>query len=139
MEVAKDAHKLVPDDATISSLLGRLAFQSGDYPWAANLLQEAAPRFPNRPDVQYDLAWSYYTMGKVSDAEKTMQGVVSTLTADRQADAKQFLAMLAAAKASHARLPLPRRRKSSARIPTMCPPSWFRRLKQSSRTKRTTR
>ena len=67
MEVAKDAHKFAPEDTVITCMLGRLAFQSGDYTWAANLLQDAAPRLPNRPDVQYDLAWSYYTVGRVSN------------------------------------------------------------------------
>jgi predicted Zn-dependent protease len=98
-DVLKDAHKVAPEDAVITSMLGRLAFQSGDYPWAANLLQDAAPKLPNRPDVQYDLAWSYYTVGRVNDAEKTMQSVSPSLTAARQADAKQLLVMIAAAKA----------------------------------------
>jgi tetratricopeptide (TPR) repeat protein len=99
IEVAKNAHKLAPEDAMITSMLGRLAFQSGDYTWAANLLQDAAPRLPNRPDVQYDLGWSYYTVGRVSDAEKTLQSVSPGLTGARQADAKQLLAMIAAVKA----------------------------------------
>lgn len=99
MDMAKDAHKLAPEDAVITCMLGRLAFQSGDYTWAANLLQDAAPRLSNRPDVQYDLAWSYYTVGRVNDAEKTMQSASPGLTGTRQADAKQFLAMIAAAKA----------------------------------------
>jgi tetratricopeptide (TPR) repeat protein len=98
LEVAKDAHKLAPDDAVTSCMLGRLAFQTGDYTWAANLLQEAAPKLSKRPDVQYDLAWAYYAVGRVSDAEKTMQGAAAALTTTRLADAKQFLAMVSAAK-----------------------------------------
>jgi uncharacterized protein HemY len=96
--MAKQAHKLAPDDATISCLLGRLVFESGDYSWAASLLQDAAPRLPDRPEVQYDLAWSYYSVGRVNEAQRTMQSTVPALTGARLDDAKQFLAMLAAAK-----------------------------------------
>ena len=98
IEMAKDAHKLASDDVNVTCMLGRLAFQTGDYTWAANLLQEAAPKLPNRPDVQYDLAWSYYTVGRVPDAEKTMQSAAPALTAARLTDAKQFLSMVSAAK-----------------------------------------
>jgi tetratricopeptide (TPR) repeat protein len=98
MDMAKQAHKLAPDDPAISCLLGRLVFQSGDYSWASSLLQQAAPKLPNQPDVQYDLAWSYYSMGRVSDAERTMQSTAPALTGARLEDAKQFLALVAAAK-----------------------------------------
>jgi len=111
LEIAKDAHKLAPDDAVISCLLGRLVFQSGDYNWAASLLQEAAPRLPDQPEVQYDLAWSYYSVGRVNEAERTMQAAAPGLTAARQADARQFLALLAAAKS-----PTPAAQAQSAQI-----------------------
>ncbi|HWD90881.1 MAG TPA: tetratricopeptide repeat protein [Verrucomicrobiae bacterium] len=98
MDLAKDAHKLAPNDAAISCTLGRLVFQSGDYNWAASLLQDAAPKLPNQPEVQYDLARSYYSVGRAGDAEKTMQSAVPGLTGATLDDAKQFLAMVAAAK-----------------------------------------
>jgi tetratricopeptide (TPR) repeat protein len=98
LDTAKQAHKLAPNDAAISCTLGRLVFQTGDYNWAASLLQDAAPKIPNQPDIQYDLAWSYYSVGRLSDAEKTMQNATPGLTAGRLGDAKQFLAMIAAAK-----------------------------------------
>ena len=99
MEMAKDAHKLAPDDTAISSMLGHLAFQTGDYTWAANLLQDVSTKLSNRPDLQYELAWSYYAIGRVNEAERTMQSAAPTLNTAMQADAKQFLAMVAAAKA----------------------------------------
>lgn len=99
LDLAKQAHKLVPDDAAISCLLGRLVFQTGDYNWAASLLQEASPKLSNQPEVKYDLAWSYYSIGRVGDAESTVKAAAPALTnSPRQADANQFLAMLAAAK-----------------------------------------
>jgi tetratricopeptide (TPR) repeat protein len=101
LDLAKQAHKLAPNDADISCTLGRLVFQTGDYNWAASLLQDAAPKI-QKPDVQYDLAWSYYSVGRASDAEKTMQNAAPGLTAARLDDAKQFLAMVAAAKTPNA-------------------------------------
>lgn len=98
LDLAKQAHKLAPNDPAISCTLGGLVFQSGDYNWAASLLQEAAPKLPNQPDVQYDLAWSYYSVGRVTDAEAAMRNAAPGLTAARLGDARQFLAMVAAAK-----------------------------------------
>ncbi|HEY2084375.1 MAG TPA: tetratricopeptide repeat protein, partial [Verrucomicrobiae bacterium] len=98
LDLAKQAHKLAPNDPAISCTLGRLVFQSGDYNWAASLLQEAAPRLPDQPDVQYDLAWSYYSVGRVTDAEAAMRNAAPGLIGARLDDAKQFLAMVTAAK-----------------------------------------
>jgi len=98
LDIAKEAHKLAPNDAAISGMLGRLVFLSGDFTWGASLLQDAASKLPNDPEIQYGLAWSYYSIGRVSDAERTMQSAAAGLTAADQADAKQFLTMVAAAK-----------------------------------------
>lgn len=98
LNLAKDAHKAAPADVGISALLGRLVFQSGDYNWAGNLLQDAAAKLPNEPEVQYDFAWSQYALGHADAAERIMQGVASSLTGPALADAKTFLAMIAAAK-----------------------------------------
>ena len=98
LTLAKEAHKLAPGDAVISGMLGRLVFLSGDYNWAASLLQDAAAKIPNDPKIQYGLAWSSYAVGRVNDAEKTMQTAAPGLSASELADAKQFLAMVAAAR-----------------------------------------
>jgi tetratricopeptide (TPR) repeat protein len=98
LDMAKEAHKLEPGDAAISGMLGRLVFLSGDFTWAASLLQDAAAKLPDKPEIQYSLAWSYYSIGRVNDAEKTMRNAVAGLTADDQSDAKQFLAMVEAAR-----------------------------------------
>ena len=42
LDTAKNARKLSPDDPVVAYELGRLAFQTGDYPWATSLLEEAA-------------------------------------------------------------------------------------------------
>lgn len=96
LESAKQAHSLAPDDAMISWTLGRLVFRSGDYAWALSLLQGAADKLPDRRDTHYDLAWSLYSVGRVSDAENSMQQAIPALSGMALEDAKCFLAMLAA-------------------------------------------
>jgi tetratricopeptide (TPR) repeat protein len=98
LELAKEAHKVAPGDAMISGMLGHLVFQTGDYNWAATLLQEAAAKLPNDPEIRYDVAWSQYSLGRVDEAEKTMQSAVPALNGSRLSGAKQFLTLVTAAK-----------------------------------------
>lgn len=98
LDFAKQAHTLAPDDAMISWTLGRLVYRSGDYAWALTLLQNATDKLPARHDVLYDLAWSLYSVGKVADAEKSMQEAIPALSGGSLEDAKCFLAMLAASR-----------------------------------------
>ena len=102
LNAATQAHKLLPEDPTVSCVLGRLAFQKGDYNWAASLLQEAAPKIPAQSEFQYDLAWSLYSMGRVNEAERTMNGVALLLTGARHGDASSFLTMIDAARTPNA-------------------------------------
>ena len=98
LNMAKDAHKAVPGDVGISALLGRLVFLSGDYNWSVTLLEDAAGKLPNQPEVRYDLAWAYYSLGRADDAQRTMQSVASTLSGSEADDAKRFLTFVAAVK-----------------------------------------
>jgi tetratricopeptide (TPR) repeat protein len=93
LEMAKKAHNLAPDDASISALLGRFAFQTDDYKWAASLLEHSAWELPKDPQVSYDLAWTYYALGRVSEAEATMQAAAGT-PFSRSEEAGRFLAMV---------------------------------------------
>ena len=111
MQIAKEAHGLLPDDPRINLMLGRLAFKNNDYKWAASLLQEAARSLPNEADVIYDLAWSHYSLGQVPEAEAKMKLVSNRVrltpdtTNSESSDpheytqaAKQFLEFIAASK-----------------------------------------
>lgn len=98
LDMAKDAHKAMPADAEVSALLGRLVFLSGDYNWSVSLLEDAANKLPNQPDVRYNLAWAYYSLGRVDDAQRAMQNAAPSLTGAQQNDAKQFLTFVTAAK-----------------------------------------
>ena len=97
-DLAKEAHKLAPEDGQISYLLGRLAFKNKDYKWAASLLQESARKLPNDPAVLYDLAWSYFSLGQLPEAQSTMRQVPETgESVSRKEAAKQFIDLTTAA------------------------------------------
>ena len=97
LALARQAHEIAPDDVRTTHLLGRLAYATSDYKWAADLLQTAVHQAPNDPGLLYDLAWSYYSLGQVDEAQKNMQSaVVLPLESARGEDAKRFLELVAA-------------------------------------------
>jgi tetratricopeptide (TPR) repeat protein len=98
LELAKSAHNRAPEDPRISHLLGRLAYQAGDHKWAASLLEESARKLPKEPAVLYDLAWADYSLGRVTEAEAAMQTPALAATFPGAAEAKRFLAMVAASR-----------------------------------------
>jgi len=96
---AKSAHDLAPDDANVSALLGRLVYQSGDFKWAANLLEESARKMSADPQVAFDLAWAYYSIGRVPESQSQMQMASRAGSGFTKADeANRFLTMVSAAK-----------------------------------------
>jgi Flp pilus assembly protein TadD len=103
MEYAKAARKLAPDDADVTQSLGRLAYQNGDYQWAFSLLQEAARKQENSPDLMYDLALASYSVGRVADADTAMRSALSLAKAqsllvfNHADEARQFLDLVALA------------------------------------------
>lgn len=101
LDLAKSAHNLSPENPNISHGLSELVFKTGDFKWALSLMQDVALKQPNQPDVFYDLAWSYYSVGRVTDAEATMKSALQKgLTGTQADDAKRFLAMVEAFKSS---------------------------------------
>jgi tetratricopeptide (TPR) repeat protein len=94
LDLANAAHKLAPDSAEVNGILGRCVFRNGDYVWALSLLENAADRLPNQPELLYDLAWAYYGVGRIADAEATMQKALQTGVAFADGeDAKRFVAL----------------------------------------------
>ena len=93
LELAKEAHNLAPYDTQINRLLGRLVYDAGDYNWSVSLLQQAARSMPPNGDLYYDLAWAYYNVGNLPEAEIAMRSAVQTGTASKD-DATRFLALL---------------------------------------------
>jgi tetratricopeptide (TPR) repeat protein len=98
IEFAKSAYKIAPNDPAVSPLLGRLAFQTGDYKWAASLLQQASTQQPQNPEVLFDFALASYSVGQVSDAVLNAKSALQAGTGFSRADAAtRFLDMIALA------------------------------------------
>ena len=93
---AKTARTLAPDDPQTTAVLGRVAFDTGDYSWAYNLLQESSRQLQSDPKVLHDLAWAAYALGKVDAAREAMErSLKASPTPDNADDAKSFLALTA--------------------------------------------
>ena len=56
----KKARELMPGDPQITSILGKVAYQSGNLAWSYSLLQEAVRQRQNESSVLHDLAWAAY-------------------------------------------------------------------------------
>jgi tetratricopeptide (TPR) repeat protein len=98
IEFAKAAYKIAPNDSAVSRTLGRLAFQTGDYKWAASLLQQTARQQPQDPEVLFDVALASYSIGQVSDAASSAKSALQAGTGfSRTAAATRFLDMIALA------------------------------------------
>jgi tetratricopeptide (TPR) repeat protein len=93
---AKKARELAPADPQVAGILGKVAYQSGNFSWSYSLLQEAARQRQNDPSVLYNLAWAAYSLGKVNEARDAMQRVLTAGPESSQAaDARKFLAFTA--------------------------------------------
>jgi len=93
---AKKARELAPTDPQVAGVLGKVAYQSGNFTWSYSLLQEAVRQRANDPSILHDLAWAAYRLGKVNEARDAMQKALTTgPEAPPAADAKKFLALTA--------------------------------------------
>ena len=91
---AKKARELTPNDPQVTSILGKIAYQSGNVAWSYSLLQEAARQRENDPSILHNLAWAAYGLGKVNEARDAMQKVLTNNADSSQAaDAKKFLVL----------------------------------------------
>ena len=96
LEFARNARQLAPSDPQIAAIVGRIAYQAGNFTWAYSLLQESARQLINEPAILHDAAWAAYSLGKVGEAQQTMQRLLDSAPNSTQAeDAKRFLAMTA--------------------------------------------
>jgi tetratricopeptide (TPR) repeat protein len=93
---AKKARELTPNDPQVTSILGKVAYQSGNLVWSYSLLQEAARQRENDSSILHDLAWAAYRLGKVNEARETMQKALATGSDfPESADARTFLSLTA--------------------------------------------
>jgi tetratricopeptide (TPR) repeat protein len=93
---AKRARELAPTDPQVAGILGKIAYESGNFTWSYSLLQEAARQRENDPLILHDLAWAAYSVGKVNEARDVMQkAMIANPNSSQAADAKEFLALTA--------------------------------------------
>jgi tetratricopeptide (TPR) repeat protein len=94
IEFAKKARDIAPSDPHVGGILGRIAFDAGNFSWAYSLLQESSRALVADPQVLHDFAWAAYSLGKLDQAQQAMQ---QTLNASPDpaisGDAKSFLLM----------------------------------------------
>jgi tetratricopeptide (TPR) repeat protein len=94
LEFAKKARELAPNDVHVTGLLGRIAFEAGNFTWAYSLLQDGARQRRDDPGILHDLAMAAYALGKVPEARQAMQrSLKAAPDAAQSEDSKQFLAM----------------------------------------------
>jgi tetratricopeptide (TPR) repeat protein len=93
---AKKARELAPTDPQVAAILGKVAYDGGNFSWSYSLLQESARQRANDPSILHDLAWAAYSLGKVNEARDIMQKALTNNPDSAQAaDAKKFLALTA--------------------------------------------
>lgn len=96
LEFGKKARDIAPADPQAAALLGRIAYQAGNFTWAYSLLQESARQLGKDPEVLHDYSWAAYSLGKASEAQQNMEQAAKLVPDSPQsADAKTFLAMTA--------------------------------------------
>ena len=99
-ESAKAANKLAPYNSEVSQALGRLAFLSGDYQFAASLLQQTVQTRPDDAGLLFDYAQAAYSLGKISEAQTALQTAVGLKLAAAQAgQARRMLDLIGLAAA----------------------------------------
>lgn len=98
LELAKATRKVAPMDARVAHVLGRLAFENNETGWSLSLLQEAAQKQPNDPEVLFDFAEAAYAMGQIPNAETALRDALRAAPKFPRADkARQFLELIEAA------------------------------------------
>src|SRR4030095_7164050 len=91
---AKKARELAPGDLQVAGVLGKVAYQSGNFTWSYSLLQEAVRQRQNDPSILDGLAWAAYSLGKTDEAREAMQKVVTAGPDSSEAgDATKVLAV----------------------------------------------
>jgi tetratricopeptide (TPR) repeat protein len=98
LELARTAYALASHDGALSWKLGRIAFDLGDFAWAAPVLRAVARILPDEPDVLFDLAQATYSIGKVEEAQRAAQSALAMASfSKRRSEAMQFSSMISAA------------------------------------------
>jgi tetratricopeptide (TPR) repeat protein len=95
LDMAQTARNLAPDDAYVIEMLGMLAYKARDYPWALTLLQQSNERRPGQPGTLYYLGLFYFNLGKLKQAQESIEEALKISPTFAQADAaRRFLSFI---------------------------------------------
>jgi tetratricopeptide (TPR) repeat protein len=96
LEMAKTARELDKSNPQTGRVLGEIAYQTGNFSWAYDLLSQANHHRKEDAETAYDLAWAAYSLGKVLEAQQTMRRALDLgLHSPQGDDARRFLDLLA--------------------------------------------
>lgn len=95
-ELAKAARGLDRGDPRTARILGKIAYLTGNFSWAYDLLVESAHGRKQDSTIAYDLAWAAYSLGKVSEAQKAMENALQLgMDEEHSNEGKRFLTLIA--------------------------------------------
>ena len=95
LELAQRARDLDGGDPKTITILGRVAYLTGNFGWAYDLVLASAHGRTKDPTLNYDLALAAYSLGKVDEAQKAMGHALELgLDQERTVEAKRFLALV---------------------------------------------
>jgi tetratricopeptide (TPR) repeat protein len=95
---ARDAYKISPNNDQVASTLGRLAYATGNYKLAFNLLKKTAQNQPGSPALQYDYAKAAFNVGSVPESASAMQTALQIgLPSAQSAEGRRLLEMISLA------------------------------------------
>ena len=98
-ELAKKVRELSPSNIRAAGILGKAAWQRGDYSMAYTSLQRAMDSSQDDAHIHatlYDFAWAAYSQGKIAEAQSAMQRVAKAAPpgSPEAGDAGTFLGMI---------------------------------------------
>jgi tetratricopeptide (TPR) repeat protein len=94
-EHASKAREAFPNNPEVARLLGRLAFQRGDFPRAVQLLEESVRAYPADADLYYDLGMAGHRLKQAALSRSALNKALELAPDSERADeARKLLAEL---------------------------------------------
>ena len=69
-ELAQSARVLRPEEPAIADTLGWILYKKGNYQESLTMLEAAASKLPDNPEIQFHLGMARYMMGKMDEARQ---------------------------------------------------------------------
>ncbi len=86
---AEEARRIAAESPRAAAALGAIEFRRGRQERAYALLAEAAPKLPEEPAIQHEMARAAYSQGRVSEARQWMESLAESPS--HRTEAEQFL------------------------------------------------